>query len=94
VVATHLYRIAQEAVSNAIKHGKAREVIIQLQATGGRASLSVRDNGVGFPKVIPKQKGMGLRIMQSRAGMIGGALSIEKDPAGGTTVLCSVPGGA
>jgi PAS domain S-box-containing protein len=94
VVATHLYRIAQEAVSNAIKHGKASQVVIQLRTAGGRASLNVRDNGVGFPKVIPKQKGMGLRIMQSRAGMIGGALSIEKNPAGGTTVLCSVPGGA
>ena len=53
----------------------------------------MQDNGVGFPKVIPKEKGMGLRIMQSRAGTIGGWLSIEKDPAGGTAVLCSVPGG-
>jgi two-component system CheB/CheR fusion protein len=94
VVATHLYRIAQEAVSNAIKHGQAGEVVIQLQTAGERASLSVRDNGVGFPKVIPKEKGMGLRIMQTRAGMIGGSLTIEKEPAGGATVLCSVPGKA
>ena len=92
-LATHLYRIAQEAVSNAIKHGKATEVTIGLQA-GDRTSLSVRDNGVGFPKVIPKEKGMGLRIMQSRAGTIGGALSIERDGAGGTVVLCAVPGNA
>ena len=93
VAATHLYRIAQEAVSNAIKHGKAGEVVLQLQTTGARTSLSVQDNGVGFPKAIPKQKGMGLRIMQSRAGMIGGSLLIEKGPAGGTTVLCTVPAG-
>ena len=92
-VATHLYRIAQEAVSNAIKHGGAREVGIHLQSLGNRTGLSVRDNGVGFPKSIPKEKGMGLRIMQSRAGMLGGSLSIEKDPAGGTVVVCSVPGG-
>jgi PAS domain S-box-containing protein len=92
-VATHLYRIAQEAVSNAIKHGEAGEIVIQLQAGDGRTSLNVRDNGVGFPKVIPKQKGMGLRIMRSRAGMIGGTLSVEKNPAGGTIVLCSVPAG-
>jgi signal transduction histidine kinase len=94
VAATHLYRIAQEAVSNAIKHDKAGEVAIQLQTAGERTSLSVHDNGVGFPKAIPKQEGMGLRIMQSRAGMIGGSLSIEKGPAGGTTVLCAVPAGA
>jgi len=93
-VAMHLYRIAQEAVSNAIKHGKAGEVVIQLRAAGDRINLSVRDNGVGLPKVIPKAKGMGLRIMQSRAGMMGGSLTIERDPAGGTAVRCSVPGGA
>ena len=92
-VATHLYRIAQEAISNAIQHGKSQEVVIHLQADGNRVSLSVRDNGVGFPRVIPKERGMGMRIMQSRAGMIGGLLSIEKDPAGGTNVSCSVPGG-
>jgi PAS domain S-box-containing protein len=92
-VATHLYRIAQEAVSNAIKHGEAREVLVHLQSVGNRTGLSVHDNGVGLPKSIPKEKGMGLRIMQSRAGMIGGSLSIEKDPAGGTLVVCSVPAG-
>ena len=92
VVATHLYRVAQEAVSNAIKHGKASEVLIDLQTTDKCIGLSVRDNGVGLPKVIPKEKGMGLRIMQSRVGMLGGSLSIGKNPAGGTTVCCSVPG--
>jgi nitrate/nitrite-specific signal transduction histidine kinase len=51
-----------------------------------------RDNGTGFPKMIPKEKGMGWRTLQSRAGTIGGSVSIEKDLAGGTTVLCSVPG--
>jgi PAS domain S-box-containing protein len=92
-LATHLYRIAQEAVSNAIKHGKASEVVIRFQADDDSSSLSVQDNGSGFPRTIPKEKGMGLRIMQSRAGMIGGTLSIEKNPAGGTTVQCSVPCG-
>ena len=92
-VATHLYRIAQEAVSNAIKHGKAPEIVILLQADGKRVSLSVRDKGGGFPKVIPKEKGMGMHIMQSRAGMIGGLRSIEKEPVGGTRLSCSVPGG-
>jgi two-component system sensor kinase FixL len=87
----HLYRIAQEAVSNAIKHGKATEVVIRLQPASERLVLNIMDNGCGFPKVIPRNDGMGLRIMRYRAGMIGGLLSIEQNPARGTTVSCSVP---
>jgi two-component system sensor kinase FixL len=86
-----LYRIAQEAVSNAIKHGKASRITIQLSASAGRALLIVVDNGTGFSPPSSKHKGMGLRIMEYRAGMIGGALSISRDEAGGTTVQCSVP---
>ena len=67
-VATHLFRLAQEAVSNAIKHGKARRISIHLKADPGRIYLAVNDNGRGFPAEIPKSKGMGLRIMQSRTG--------------------------
>ncbi len=89
--ATHLYRIAQEAVSNAIKHGKAREVVIRLEPVGERMVLSVTDNGRGFPKILPRNDGMGLRIMRYRAGMISGLLSVEKNAAGGTSVRCSVP---
>jgi signal transduction histidine kinase len=90
-VATHLYRIAQEAVSNAIKHGKAGGVVIQLGRSGRRITLRILDNGRGFAKTPRNQKGMGLRIMQYRADMIGGLLSVEKSPAGGTVVVCSVP---
>lgn len=89
-VATHIYRIAQEAVSNAVKHGKARTVFIQLRATSERLFLMVKDDGVGISKSPPKSKGMGLRIMQYRAGMIGGSLVVQRDPDGGTSVLCSV----
>jgi two-component system sensor kinase FixL len=89
--ATHLFRIAQEAVSNAIKHGKARRVVISLRDTRGRIVLKVSDNGEGFPKRTPKNKGMGLRIMQSRAGMIGGAMAIEPNSSGGTNIICAVP---
>jgi len=87
----HLYRIAQEAVSNGIKHGKATELTIRLQPTSEQLVLTIIDNGRGFPKVIPRNDGMGLRIMRYRAGMIGGMLSIDKNSAGGTTVSCSVP---
>ncbi|HWX19498.1 MAG TPA: response regulator [Candidatus Binatia bacterium] len=90
-VATHLYRIAQEAVSNAIKHGQAAEVVIRLESARGRTRLSITDNGRGFPKTPPKQPGMGLHIMQYRAGLIGGSLALQKNPAGGTIVVCTVP---
>jgi two-component system sensor kinase FixL len=89
--ATHLFRIAQEAVSNAIKHGKARRVVISLRDARGRIVLRVSDNGKGFPKRTPKNKGMGLRIMQSRVGMIGGTIAIERNSSGGVSVTCAVP---
>jgi len=89
--ATHLYRIAQEAVSNALKHGKARRIWISLKCVGNRNILSVKDDGCGIPKTLPDNKGMGLRIMQYRAGMIGGAAMVERDLEGGTSVICSVP---
>ncbi len=89
-VATQLLRIAQEAVSNATRHGKATEIIIHLKEQRGRINLVINDNGTGFPKTLPQRKGMGLRIMQSRAGMIGGTLVVENNPSGGARVVCSV----
>jgi two-component system, LuxR family, sensor kinase FixL len=89
--ATHLFRLAQEAVSNALKHGQAKRILIRLKAERGQMILSVIDNGSGFPPQRPKSKGMGLRIMQSRAGMIGGTLAIERNAAGGTSVTVRTP---
>jgi PAS domain S-box-containing protein len=89
-VVTHLYRIAQEAVSNAIRHGHARKVLIELRQCGERILLRVTDDGRGFPKELASA-GMGLRIMRSRAGMIGGVLAIESRPQSGTIVTCSIP---
>src|SRR5437764_15192625 len=90
-ISTHLYRITQEAVSNAIRHGKATRVSIRLEVAGLRMVVTVLDNGVGFPATLPQKTGMGLRIMRYRAGMIGGLLSIQPNPSGGTLVTCSVP---
>ena len=90
---THLYRIAQEAVGNAVKHGMASRIDLRLRETGDKIILSVRDNGVGFPKVVDERTGLGLRIMQYRAGVIGGALSIRKGIKGGAAVVCSIPKG-
>ena len=92
--ATHLFRLAQEAVFNAVKHGQAKRILIRLKEERGRMVLSIIDNGSGFPTQIPKSKGMGLRIMQSRAGMIGGTLAIERNAAGGTSVTVAAPNGA
>jgi PAS domain S-box-containing protein len=90
-VATHLYRIAQEAVSNAIKHGKASRIAIRLENVGEGTILTISDNGSGFSSTRSNSKGMGLAIMKSRAGMIGGLLSLDNHPAGGGRVSCSVP---
>ena len=95
----HLYRIAQESVSNAIKHGKAKRIGIELVAQGVPAEpqlvLTIKDDGVGMPALLPKNRGIGLRIMQYRADMLGGTLTAERDPAGGTIVRCilNLPGG-
>lgn len=89
-VATHLYRIAQEAVSNAVKHGEARHIEIALVTTPERISLLVEDDGKGLPDASSKRRGMGLRIMRYRAGVIGGTLAVQKRAEGGTAVVCSV----
>lgn len=89
--ATHLFRIAQEAVSNAIKHGKAKNISLELTETDTHLHLRVSDDGIGFPENFTASGGMGLRIMQTRIGMVGGALTIERPPNGGTSVVFSAP---
>ncbi len=89
--ATHLFRIAQEAVSNAIKHGHARHITLQLRETASGISLLIRDDGSGFPPNYSATNGMGLRIMQVRIGMVGGTLRVEQNPTGGVTVFCHAP---
>ena len=90
IVATHLFRIAQEAVSNAIKHGHAQNVDITLQSMGDEVQLIVSDDGCGLPDPKPPGEGMGLRIMGYRAGMIGAAFSVKSNEPG-TVVTCSAP---
>jgi signal transduction histidine kinase len=89
--ATHLYRIAQEAVNNAIRHGKPRQIIISLSNRKERVELTVEDDGEGLPDDWQKNRGLGTRIMAHRAAMIGGGFSIEPNPTGGTLVKCSMP---
>ena len=89
-VATHLYRIAQEAISNAIKHGKARTVIVDLVDSRREFTLTIKDDGVGLGTVDRNSAGMGLRTMDYRARVIGGTLRVQPGAKGGTTVTCTV----
>ena len=89
-VATHLYRIAQEAVSNAVKHGRASMVRMMLAAGEDQVRLRIQDDGVGFPDHLDEDHGMGVRIMQYRARMINGVLDIRSEPRGGTVITCTL----
>ena len=86
--ATHLYRIAQEAINNAIKHGKARKIVVALERYKSNNRLRITDNGTGFPKELNDHSGMGLQIMKYRAGMIGASLEIQRADGKGTSVIC------
>lgn len=91
-VTTHLYRIAEEAVNNALKHGAARAIVIRLRVHGGQLELEVEDDGVGIrSQAGAGRKGMGLHIMDYRTRSIGGTLRIAPGPRGGTTVTCRMP---
>ncbi|HTL54527.1 MAG TPA: PAS domain S-box protein [Candidatus Limnocylindrales bacterium] len=88
---THLYRIAQEAVSNAIRHGNATAIKIVLARTPEGGRLSILDNGKGLPGADAISGGMGLGIMRYRADMIGGTFGIESNAPSGTMVVCTFP---
>jgi signal transduction histidine kinase len=89
--ATHLYRIAQEAVNNAIKHGKARNVVVKLTAENGYGTLLIADDGAGIPEERANSPGMGLHIMGYRSSMIGGRLLVKRNAMQGTSVSCIFP---
>ncbi|MGH8260070.1 MAG: ATP-binding protein, partial [Steroidobacteraceae bacterium] len=95
--ATHVYRIAQEALTNAMRHSRAKEVHIALTASDGELQLEVADDGVGFasagldPAASASSNGLGLKIMRYRAQMLGGNLAFVRGTRGGATVRCSCP---
>jgi signal transduction histidine kinase len=86
--AIHLYRIAQEAINNATRHGRAQNILIFLEAADHSISLRVLDDGMGVPESC--SEGVGLRIMRYRAQSIGGEVTIERRNGPGTTVSCTV----
>jgi signal transduction histidine kinase len=87
----HLYRIAQEALSNAVRHSGARTVRVELRTDRERLRLRVSDDGCGFGKQHGQHSGMGLRTMRHRASAIGARLSIAAGRHGGTIVTCDCP---
>jgi signal transduction histidine kinase len=93
ILAMHLYRIAQEAIHNALRHGHPDNIEVRLANRDHALVLSVRDDGKGIQSMEDRQNGLGLHIMRYRAGIIGGRLSIEGPEGGvGTLVRCVVPG--
>jgi two-component system, LuxR family, sensor kinase FixL len=88
-VELHLYYIVQEALLNAVNHGKAASVIVTLAAEGERLKLTVQDNGTGFQRSDERRSGMGIRIMRYRAKVIGATLDLQSQVNHGTQIMCA-----
>ena len=86
--AKHLYRITQEAINNATKHGGARNILVTLDATTDLTRLSIDDDGIGFDSAAINGSSLGLQIMRYRARLSGSELEIEKSKQGGTRISC------
>lgn len=85
----HLYRIAQEAISNAIRHGAATGIELTLKKAPGKMLLGIRDNGRGMPSKANRPQGIGMHVMQFRAGILGGSLRVQSSPSKGVYVEVS-----
>jgi len=90
-VSTHLYRIAQEAVNNAIRHGEAKNILISLIPGNGYGTLRIENDGTSLPEHSAGDSGLGMQIMKYRAGMIGGSLKVESGVSRGVTITCRFP---
>ena len=90
-VEIHLYRIVQESISNALKHGKARNIAIDCSVRDGVSTLTVTDDGSGFvPPEDGKWSGIGLHLFQYRARLIGAQLTVTRNNDGGCQMRCSI----
>ena len=89
--ATHFYRIAQEAVNNALKHSGALNLAIRLNESNGEIQLTVEDDGLGIAPAPKRNSGMGLHTMDYRARSMGGNLRVFRGDRGGTVVSCRAP---
>jgi signal transduction histidine kinase len=87
-VATHLYRIAQEAVQNALKHSNPTQILIRLSQNGDIIYLSITDNGLRGNEEDERDFGIGLNIIKFRANMVGGTLQVQRNAPNSTTISC------
>ncbi len=90
-MSTHLYRIAQEAVNNAIKHGGAKNIVISLSAQNECGILQIENDGISLRETVTSSSGMGMQIMDYRARMIGGSLQVDSGKIHGITITCLFP---
>ena len=88
---THLYRLAQEAVSNSLRHGAPSRVDVVLNVSAAALVLEVRDDGRGFPDRFESSQGLGLNTMKYRAQVLGGELAVESTRHGGVSIRCAIP---
>ena len=91
VSAVHLYRIAQEGVTNACRHGTPESIKISLQVQDHHLKLTVADNGKGMDLSPAATRGIGINLMRNRANLMGGILEIDSKPGQGTRILCTLP---
>jgi PAS domain S-box-containing protein len=89
-VVEQLYHIAQEAITNAVRHGRATTLSLTLHAPGDAVELTVQSDGLPVPELAPMTDGLGLGIMHARANLIGGLMAIRAGEEGGTIVRCTV----
>jgi len=89
VAANNLYRHRPGGRQNALKHGHCKNISIGLGAVDDEVTMTIKDDGIGFPDDMPTSAGMGLHIMKYRAKMIGASLDIRPSAGGGTIVICS-----
>jgi len=89
-IATQLYRIAQEAVANSVKHAAARRITIRLIMNSSELSLGISDDGIGFPDRLPRSEGLGLRLMRHGASLAGASFDVRRNGQSGTIVTCKL----
>jgi two-component system, chemotaxis family, sensor kinase Cph1 len=89
--ATAIYRIAQEALTNVVKHASARSISIVVTTAEGMVRTMIEDDGVGFAFSAVREEALGLVGMRERALLLGGRFDVESSPGGGTTIVAEIP---
>lgn len=90
VIATQLYRIAQEAVANSVKHAAAQRITIRLGMTSSELLLAISDDGIGFPDRLPRSEGLGLQLMRHGASLAGASFDVRRNGQRGTLITCKL----